>query len=99
MNILRARLHTTSRKEPRTMFERYFDRFNTRNDRGSRRAVNTCACTETANDICLCCLDTALAVSIFAALRLIVIRLASLIIAGVVVPADRVRRPDLVSAN
>lgn len=80
------------------MFERYFDRFNTRNDRGSRRAVNTCACTETANDICLCCLDTVLAVSIFAALRLIVIRLASLIIAGVVVPADRVRRPDLVSA-
>lgn len=80
------------------MFERYFDRFNTRNDRGSRRAVNTCACTETANDICLCCLDTALAVSIFAALRLIVIRLIGLVISGVIVPGAVLMRPPLASA-
>ena len=69
------------------MFGRFFDSFNTRfATRGSRSAVNgharmyscsDCACAENMNS--LLNLDTALAVSIFAALRLIVIRLVSLI--------------------
>ena len=69
------------------MFGRFFDSFNTRfATRGSRSAVNgharmyscsDCACAENMNS--LLNLDTVLAVSIFAALRLIVIRLVSLI--------------------
>ena len=69
------------------MFGRFFDSFNTRfATRGSRSAVNgharmyscsDCACGENMNG--LLSMDTALAVSIFAALRLIVIRLVSLI--------------------
>lgn len=69
------------------MFGRFFDSFNTRfATRGSRSAVNgharmyscsDCACTENMNS--LLNLDTVIAVSIFAALRLIVIRLVSLI--------------------
>ena len=69
------------------MFGRFFDSFNTRfATRGSRSAVNgharmyscsDCASAENMNS--LLNLDTVLAVSIFAALRLIVIRLVSLI--------------------
>ena len=69
------------------MFGRFFDSFNTRfATRGSRSAVNgharmyscsDCACAENMNS--LLNLDTVIAVSIFAALRLIVIRLVSLI--------------------
>ena len=69
------------------MFGRFFDSFNTRfATRGSRSAVNgharmyscsDCACAENMNS--LLNLDTVIAVSIFAALRLIVIRLGSLI--------------------
>lgn len=69
------------------MFGRFFDSFNTRfATRGSRSAVNgharmyscsDCACAENMNS--LLDLDTVIAVSIFAALRLIVIRLVSLI--------------------
>ena len=69
------------------MFGRFFDSFNTRfATRGSRSAVNgharmyscsDCACAENMNS--LLNLDTDIAVSIFAALRLIVIRLVSLI--------------------
>ena len=69
------------------MFGRFFDSFNTRfATRGSRSAVNgharmhscsDCACAENMNS--LLNLGTVIAVSIFAALRLIVIRLVSLI--------------------
>lgn len=69
------------------MFGRFFNSFNTRfATRGSRSAVNgharmyscsDCACAENMNS--LLNLDTVIAVSIFAALRLIVIRLVSLI--------------------
>ena len=69
------------------MFGRFFDSFNTRfATRCSRSAVNgharmyscsDCACAENMNS--LLNLDTVIAVSIFAALRLIVIRLVSLI--------------------
>ena len=69
------------------MFGRFFDSFNTRfATRGSRSAVygharmyscSDCACAENMNS--LLNLDTVIAVSIFAALRLIVIRLVSLI--------------------
>ena len=69
------------------MFGRFFDSFNTRfATRGSRSAVNgharmyscsDCACAENMNS--LLNLDTVIAVSIFAALRLIAIRLVSLI--------------------
>ena len=69
------------------MFGRFFDSFNTCfATRGSRSAVNgharmyscsDCACAENMNS--LLNLDTVIAVSIFAALRLIVIRLVSLI--------------------
>lgn len=69
------------------MFGRFFDSFNTRfATRGSRSAVNgharmyscsDCVCAENMNS--LLNLDTVIAVSIFAALRLIVIRLVSLI--------------------
>lgn len=69
------------------MFGRFFDSFNTRfATRGSRSAVNgharmyscsDCACAENMNS--LLNLGTVIAVSIFAVLRLIVIRLVSLI--------------------
>ena len=69
------------------MFGRFFDSFNTRfATRGSRSAVNgharmyscsDCACAENMNS--LLNLGTVISVSIFAALRLIVIRLVSLI--------------------
>ena len=69
------------------MFGRFFDSFNTRfATRASRSPVNgharmyscsDCACAENMNS--LLNLDTVIAVSIFAALRLIVIRLVSLI--------------------
>ena len=95
------------------MFERYFNSFNTRfDDRGSRTAANESACAFSAansadsreNSIILLSLDTVLAVSIFAALRLIVIRLVSLIsvivvsIIGVLVGGTASKRPRLASA-
>ena len=82
------------------MFERYFNSFNTRfDDRGSRTAADS-----RENSIILLSLDTVLAVSIFAALRLIVIRLVSLIsvivvsIIGVLVGGTASKRPRLASA-
>ena len=75
------------------MFARSFNSFNTRTGRGCRSAANTCACANSANYIRLICLDTALAVSIFAALRLVAIRLVRLICAGVIVPGDNPERP------
>lgn len=96
------------------MFERYFNSFNTRfDDRGSRTAANESACAFSAansdsrreNSIILLSLDTVLAVSIFAALRLIVIRLISLVsvivvsIIGVLVGSTASTRPRLASAN
>ena len=76
------------------MFERYFNSFNTRfDDRGSRTAANESACAFSAansdsrreNSIILLSLDTVLAVSIFAALRLIIIRLISVLVISVLV--------------
>ena len=99
------------------MFERYFNSFNTRfDDRGSRTAANESACAfsrpnfenSRENSIILLSLDTVLAVSIFAALRLIVIRLISLVsvivvsvvsIIGVLVGSTASARPRLASAN
>lgn len=99
------------------MFERYFNSFNTRfDDRGSRTAANESACAFSAansdsrreNYIILLSLDTVLAVSIFAALRLIVIRLISLVsvivvsvvsIIGVLVGSTASARPRLASVN
>lgn len=96
------------------MFERYFNSFNTRfDDRGSRTAANESPCAFSAansdsrreNSIILLSLDTVLAVSIFAALRLIVIRLISLVsvivvsIIGVLVGSTASTRPRLASAN
>lgn len=66
--------------------------------RGSRRMANTCACADFNHNICLLSLDTALAVSIFAALRLIAIRLVSIIAVGVIVPGSSPERPALVPA-
>lgn len=93
------------------MFGRFFDSFNTRfATRGSRSAVNgharmyscsDCACAENMNS--LLNLDTVIAVSIFAALRLIVIRLVSLIsligliIVRIIIGAPS-RRPRLAAA-
>ena len=92
------------------MFERYFNSFNTRfDDRGSRTAANESACANSdsrrENSIILLSLDTVLAVSIFAALRLIVIRLISLVsvivvsIIGILVGSTASARPRLASAN
>lgn len=70
------------------MFDRHFERtFNSFDARGSHCADFAPACAHSFSDdsarrdntACLLSLDTALAVSIFAALRLIVIRLVSLI--------------------
>lgn len=67
------------------MTERRFNRFfDTCTSRGSRFAATSCACNESAcennNSISLLSLDTALAVSIFAVLRLVLISLVGLII-------------------
>ena len=94
------------------MFGRFFDSFNTRfATRGSRSAVNgharmyscsDCACAENMNS--LLNLDTVIAVSIFAALRLIVIRLVSpisligLIIVRIIIGAPS-QRPRLAAAS
>lgn len=81
------------------MFERSFACANNRCfGRGSRRMANTCACAHANHNICLLCLDTALAVSIFAAIPPAVIRLICLIIAGVIVPGAVMMRPPLASA-
>ena len=89
------------------MFDRHFERtFNSFDARGSHCADFAPACAHSFSDdsarrdntACLLSLDTALAVSIFAALRLIIIRLVSFI-AGIiaVVPADigTLKRPAL----
>lgn len=91
------------------MFERYFNRCNT-HDRGSRSAAAESAraasfCDSSANNenmTGLLILGTALAVSIFVALSLIVIRLVSLILAGIAVlllGSTVFKRPCLVSAH
>ena len=95
----------------------HFDRsFNSHCNRGSHSAVNSPArttanggsCERCANMISLLSLDTALAVSIFVALRLIVIRLVSLIslvvvsiisIIRVIIGFTPPKRPVLASAN
>ena len=96
------------------MFGRFFDSFNTRfATRGSRSAVNgharmyscsDCACAENMNS--LLNLDTVIAVSIFAALRLRGIRrvsrirlisLISLIIVRIIIGAPS-QRPRLAAA-
>mgnify|MGYP005775697163 FL=1 len=88
------------------MFGRRFNSFSNRfNARGSRFAVNesamsnfSCNSARTENMASLLSMDTALAVSIFAALRLIIIRLVSLIVGIIaVVPADigTLKRPAL----
>ena len=89
------------------MFDRHFERtFNSFDARGSHCADFAPACAHSFSDdsarrdntACLLSLDTALAVSIFAALRLIVIRLIGLVISGVIVPGAVLMRPPLASA-
>lgn len=95
------------------MSGRRFNSFNTRfDDRGSRTAAAESNCARFAsgsadsreNSIILLSLDTVLAVSIFAALRLIVIRLVSLIsvivvsVIGVLAGGAASKRPRLASA-
>lgn len=77
---------------------RFFDRHNSCCNCGFTSAGNTCARTNISSNISLLCLDTALAVSIFAAIPLAVIRLICLIIAGVIVPGAVMMRPPLASA-
>ena len=95
------------------MFGRFFDSFNTRfATRGSRSAVNgharmyscsDCACAENMNS--LLNLDTVIAVSIFAALRLIIIRIARIaasiivLVAAVVVARRSNTEPGMVPAH
>ncbi len=66
------------------MFERFNNRFNTcgsmANANESASASSSCAQCEKANTSLLLTVDTALAVSIFAALNLIIIRLLSVVI-------------------
>lgn len=95
------------------MFGRFFDSFNTRfATRGSRSAVNgharmyscsDCACAENMNS--LLNLGTVIAVSIFAALRLIIIRIARIaasiivLVAAVVVARRSNTEPGMVPAH
>ena len=95
------------------MFGRFFDSFKTRfATRGSRSAVNgharmyscsDCACAENMNS--LLNLDTVIAVSIFAALRLIIIRIARIaasiivLVAAVVVARRSNTEPGMVPAH
>ena len=95
------------------MFERYFDRFsNSFATRGSRTAANGHACAHAFSDASdrrenmnsLLSLDTALAVSIFAVLRLLVIRLSLVIVSvisviGVIIGRTTNKRPCLASAS
>ena len=92
------------------MTERRFNRFfDTCTSRGSRFAATSCACNESAcennNSISLLSLDTALAVSIFAALRLIIIRIARIaasiivLVAAVVVARRSNTEPGMVPAH
>ncbi len=66
------------------MFERYFNRFNTRGSMAcsteSASASSSCASYNKDNSALLLSLDTVFAVSIFAVLNLIIIRLLSVII-------------------
>lgn len=66
------------------MFERFFNSFNTRGSRASvcesASASASCASYNKDNSALLLSLDTVFAVSIFAALNLIIIRLISVII-------------------
>ena len=80
----------------------FYVRFFSRNyrccDRGFMCAGNACARSNASSNLSLLCLDTALAVSIFAALRLIIIRLIGLVISSVIVPGAVLMRPPLASA-
>ena len=80
------------------MTGRRFNRFsNSFTSRGSRFAASFGACnngeSENFSTVSLLSLDTALAVSIFAALRLIVIRLVGVIL--VLIRGDKAKRPCL----
>ena len=91
-------------------FNRFFNSFTTRGcyAEGTFRASERTSCDNTArceNTVNLLSLGTVLAVSIFAALRLIVIRLISLVsvivvsIIGILVGSTASARPRLASAN
>ena len=77
-----AKLRLSHRKGTPEMFERFVNRSNTASD--SCAAANESACASSARAMNHCALlltmDTALAVSIFAALELIIIRLCSIIL-------------------
>ena len=80
------------------MFKSFCNRFNTSMSRGCAFAANSSARTENMNS--LLSMDTVIAVSIFAALRLI-INLSGLIIRviGVIIGNSRPPRPDLAPAS
>ncbi len=96
------------------MFDRHFERtFNSFDARGSHCADFAPACAHSFSDdsarrdntACLLSLDTALAVSIFAALRLIIIRIARIaasiivLVAAVVVARRSNTEPGMVPAH
>ena len=82
--IFGAKVQATSGKETQDMFERFFNSFNTRGSRANANesvsASSSCTQYAKANTALLLSLDTVFAVSIFAVLNLIIIRLLSVII-------------------
>lgn len=82
--VFSAKVQATSGKETQNMFERFTNRFNTCGSRAnaneSASASASCASYNKDNSALLLSLDTVFAVSIFAVLNLIIIRLLSVII-------------------
>ena len=82
--VFSAKVQATSGKETQNMFERFTNRFNTCGSRAnaneSASASSSCASYNKDNSTLLLSLDTVFAVSIFAVLNLIIIRLLSVII-------------------
>lgn len=80
------------------MFKSFCNRFNTSMSRGCAFAANSSARTENMNS--LLSMDTVIAVSIFAALRLIISLIGLIIrVIGVIIGNSIPPRPDLAPAN
>lgn len=78
--VFSAKVQATSGKETQNMFERFTNRFNTCGSRANANESASCASYNKDNSALLLSLDTVFAVSIFAVLNLIIIRLLSVII-------------------
>lgn len=80
------------------MFKSFCNRFNTSMSRGCAFAANSSARTENMNS--LLSMDTVIAVSIFAALRLIISLIGLIIrVIGVIIGNSISLRPDLAPAS